>query len=718
MKTRTSVLSLIIAISCIINTTLIFAETDTTATSLFELSIEELLEQKVEIATKSSQKISETPSVVSVITAEEIRAMGFRNLFEVIQIIPGFETSQIFHGPKAIGIRGVSNVRQGARILVLLDGFPYNDIMYGSAVIFGHEFNLDAVDKIEIIRGPGSALYGRNAFSTVINIITKSATKKVSTEMGISLGSFNTYSAYGNFGVNKNKVSAFISAKYYSSDGTNSKFDDGMGGKSVYNMTNDNIYINANIKVKNISFKGSFTQRIHGTSASQYFMTYGNNTFNIGTYSLSYKKDLSSRFAVKVKVYGRNGNRIQNIEEATPNTTYIHPLIGVPINSVYPEGFYAKPVFEDYVYGTELELNYMPIKNNSLLVGVQADVHGIKNASVRSNYDLETKLPLTYYDNDSILRQYSKSNMPLYEAGWIQDNGHDYHNMAIYLQDMHYFNKLIGVTGGIRFDYDSETGFILNPRFGAVIEPSKRIFIKALYGEAYRAPTTSEQYKQVGFDKGNENLEYEEIKTSEIVLGYKGDRIFAQASVYYNFLDNLVLQQFDSVSSNVNSYYNNGQNTSYGLDVEAKYFISKSVYSFFTFSYVQSEDIKEIHSTGEKRTSEHPNIANHLFNIGLNSHIGRYLNYSVYFRYNGLISKFENEDISSSEKYISQDVVGDYYLLNSTVRLINLVDGLELSLSGYNLLNQKYYFQDNLNSNQPAQPQINFIMRVKYKFNL
>ncbi len=712
---KTGYISLLILIS--IQTVSFASDEDTTKKSLFEMSIEELVEQNVTIATKSAQKLIQTPSVVSIVTAEEIKTMGYRELEEVLQSLPGFEVSQSRSGVKSIGVRGVIDIRQGGRLLVLLDGLPYNDIMYGSSVFFGKSFNLEAVDRIEIIRGPGSALYGRNAFSGVVNIISKKNNVNNDFSAGGSYGSFNTQEAYASYGSYNKKFNSRIDGKIYKTDGTGAKFDNGEGGKSLWNIGQDNIYLNANAEFGNFKLYGSYSRRTDGSSPGSFSLTNGESTFKIGTYSLSYEKDLLSNLDLNLKFYGRNEHRIQDLELIHPRTTTLFPMQDtmIPVNAIWKEGAYAKPVFDAYKYGAELELNIRVLKTNSLLVGIQGDIHGIKNATVRSNYNLETTAPLTYLEGE-LLQYYTKHNMPVYGPGWIKNEGHDYQNAAFYIQDVHYILENLSITLGGRLDFDSEAGQIFNPRIAFVWETSQKLLIKALYGQAYRAPTTNEQYKIMGLDKGNEKLKYEEIKTSELAFSYRHNKFYSQLSLFYNKLDHLIVQQKVNDTSNVISYFNNGRNKSYGVEFEARYLLTNSVYGFFNYSYVYSEDIRNIFERTE--TFTHPNISNNKFNLGLNSKIYKKLSWTLHLRYQGTVEKFKQANSNKELVDVSQDKVGDYFILNSKVIYTNLIKGLDISVAGYNLLNTSYYSQDDRNQYQPLQPKIHFLLQASYNFNL
>ena len=172
-------------------------ESDTAMARIYSMSLDELMNAKVAIATKTNQPISESPSSVSVITSDDIKNLGARELVDVLQTIPGFELLKKFDGEYGAGVRGVKDPRSTSKLLIMIDGIPYNQILYGYSIYFGYDINLDVIERIEIIRGPGSALYGRNAFSGVINIITKTARANEKLSIKGILGTFNTKSLSG-----------------------------------------------------------------------------------------------------------------------------------------------------------------------------------------------------------------------------------------------------------------------------------------------------------------------------------------------------------------------------------------------------------------------------------------------------------------------------------------------------------------------------------------
>src|SRR5690606_40293057 len=136
-----------------------------------ESDLQKMLNKNVSVA---SQNLSsrETPGIISVVTAEEIENSGARDMVDVLHLVPGFDIAQDLQFVMGLSLRG--NWANEGKVLVLMDGQPFNDLLYQSVAV-GNRFPVDAIERIEIIRGPGSARYGGSAEYGVINIITKAA---------------------------------------------------------------------------------------------------------------------------------------------------------------------------------------------------------------------------------------------------------------------------------------------------------------------------------------------------------------------------------------------------------------------------------------------------------------------------------------------------------------------------------------------------------------
>src|SRR5688572_19621264 len=131
--------------------------------------LEELINSLISAASKKPLSSRESPSIVSLITQEEIKNSGARDLIDVLRMVPGMDFGMDVEGVVGLGIRG--NWAHEGKVLILMDGQEMNEIMFATTQ-FGNHFPIDLIKRIEVIRGPGSAIYGGFAEYGVINIIT------------------------------------------------------------------------------------------------------------------------------------------------------------------------------------------------------------------------------------------------------------------------------------------------------------------------------------------------------------------------------------------------------------------------------------------------------------------------------------------------------------------------------------------------------------------
>jgi outer membrane receptor protein involved in Fe transport len=663
-------------------------ENDTTMARIYAMSLEELMNTKVAIATKSDQPLSETPSIVSVITSDDIKKMGARELADVLQTIPGFELLKKFDGEYGVGIRGVKDTRCTSELLIMVDGIPYNQILYGYSICFGYDINLDAVERIEIIRGPGSALYGRNAFSGVVNIITKTAKTGDKVMFKGYVGNFNTKSLSGYYEFNKEKINASIAIRKIYTDGTDSKYDDGYGGKALWSIFHDNSSINANIGIGKFSISGSY-----------YYLNDGGfvNVLDViekrGYYSLSYNNVINPKISFSAKILGHFINHIENYEQLKPG-----------VDTTYPLGIYYKPQGKEYSYSAESELKYKLFENNDLLLGLQTEFYGVKDVIITTNYD---------FADFSAIPGIGENNQILYTPGWFTNDGHDYNNTAVLFQNIYYPLKNLGITIGGRYDFDSQIGGVFNPRIGIFIEPFHNTSFKLLYGQAYRAPAPTEQYGILGFAKGNENLKPERLRTFELEVSYRTDVMTNSIGIYRNELTDMIYAESTTEVNPTNIYKNIGKNTSTGIEYETKLILGKGFSSYLNYSYTVSKNTDNIF--GKDTIYNEADVAPHKINLGLNYSFLKYYNVNLNMFYRSKMGKFQAPD-SSGKLLDVQDNMGNFVVVNSTFQIINSIKNISFSLSVYNLLNAKYYSQENQYLHAPPQPGRQFIVNLEYSF--
>ena len=204
------------------------AKTDAPVISgnLAGLSLEQLMAIPISTASRYEQLSSEAPSLVTVIHRNEIQEYGYRTMRDILNAAMSFYTTcdrnYLYAGMRGFSIAGDYN----NRILLLIDGHRINDGVYDSAIL-GSDFPLDVdlIEKIEIVRGPSSSLYGNNAFFGVINVITRRGESFGGPEVSVDAGSQDTYQGRASFGqVYANGMELVVSGSSYTSDGEDRLF--------------------------------------------------------------------------------------------------------------------------------------------------------------------------------------------------------------------------------------------------------------------------------------------------------------------------------------------------------------------------------------------------------------------------------------------------------------------------------------------------------------
>ncbi|MHC4363969.1 MAG: TonB-dependent receptor plug domain-containing protein [Planctomycetota bacterium] len=210
---------------------------------LFEMSLEELMEVEVSVASRKESTQRESPGIVTVITREEIQKSGARDLVDILRLVPGFHVGYDTVGAYGVAVRGIW-ANEG-KVLVLMDGVELNDDMYGSFQ-YGHHIPVDIVERIEIMRGPGSAMYGESAELGVISIKTIAPEKKddflVSSTYSRMNETFGRKSVTGFYGRKEEDLSYSVGSYYERgnfTDRTSSHYDY-WGGRSVDLGDDDN----------------------------------------------------------------------------------------------------------------------------------------------------------------------------------------------------------------------------------------------------------------------------------------------------------------------------------------------------------------------------------------------------------------------------------------------------------------------------------------------
>jgi len=613
--------------------------------NLTKLSLEELM--NIEVATvnaasKFDQKVTTAPSYVSIITAEEIQKYGYRTLADLLASVTGFYINND-RNYSYVGVRGLGRPSDyNDRVLLMIDGHRLNDSVYGEALI-GTEFplDIDLIQRVEIIRGAGSALYGTNAFLAIINVITKRGRDVRGAEVSAEAGSLGTYKGSGTFGDRWLKgPELLLSGTYYNSHGNNNLFFPEFNTPA----TNNGIAANADgdesykffsrFEYRDFSLQGLYGSRTKVIPTASFGAVFNDprtrTTDAIGYFDLRYEH----HFANEWQILGR--------------LAYDHMSYrGVYVNDYAATGTPPFTLNQDLSTGDRVTLAFdasrIFFEKHRVTIGTETQFNLKQD---QSNYDLA---PYSQYLDD-----HRNSTVP-----------------AVYLQDEFSVRKDVIVSAGVRWDHYGTFGSTVNPRLGLIYSPGKRTTFKVLYGSAFRAPNTYELYYAAPPDQAASLfLQPETIRTTEIVFGQRLTKhLQLVISGFYNDLRGLISQQADPVTGLI-SYANLENVHGKGVDFELAGKWLNGAEGRVSYTRQQSRD----QQSGTMLTDSPKNLAKVNISVPI---APKWLFASIEGQYRGEVGTLAGEQI------------GGFVIANATLSSPE-TRGVIISGGAYNMFNKRH----------------------------
>ncbi len=666
----------------------------------------------VTVATKTEMTDKEAPSIVSVITEEEIRNMGARNIADVLRTVPGFDLTDMgFYPMHQTYIWGMASTGV-EKIKIMIDGHSFQPF-WGDPDFLFDKLPIGSIRKIEIIRGPGSALYGTGAFLGVINIITKQGGDRPSA-LSVEYGSFDTVKPSAEFSYKKDRFKAYLYAEYYQTDGYDGTVESDMasdpaavemfGGllapSASREMTGEAKYytFQSNISYDRFYFQGFFQKTKTMSPIGMNFILTDEDDLN-ARYAygeLGYKLPVGDKGNLLIKAYYDYSVYEADFEAYPEETAALH--IGFPADEGICNGTYGKWS----VSGIETAGDYELYPGIQAVAGAsyenmkQFDIQSYANANLTGDF-----LKVGGRDYAPFPYQYfSGGYTDISENGnWSSDKSRDvfagYVQCVSDLKKLFYLKKnvenLILTVGG-RYDNYENVGSSVNPRFGIVYAPTEKLWLKALYGRAFRAPNFAELYLKNTPAKGNPDLEPETISTAELLVGYSFTKNISLCltGFYVDGQDLILLSLSDMVYKNI------GKMKSAGVESELKASFGKNSYAYLNFTWqdVKDETGEIIFGTDQKQKDFNPGMIPAFYgNMGLNYGLTEKLIGNVSLNYTGKRDRTD-EMVWDGEKLVrldTRDPVNDRWLLNLSLRFKDVfTKGMEFQISGFNLLNEDH----------------------------
>lgn len=630
---------------------------------LEELSLEELMQIRVVGVSKYEQSQQQVAAAVSVITRNDIKTYGWRTLGEALASLPGVHTTYdrqyTYFGTRGFGLPGDFNTR----VLISINGNRINDATYDQGPI-GREFplDLDLIERIEFIPGPGSAVYGQNAMLGVVNIVTR----KGNDVNGIELsGSYNTLQSTFQDRVTMGKtfdngLDALVSFTGIQSKGQDLFFDFGDTGISGTTRGQDGEDV-----------KQFYAQLRRGPLSFDFI--YGNRRKEVPTAAYlsdplvpgQFERDLHLRTQIQYNDYFLNDTLNVLGRVFLGQFRYHSP-------ATY-EGAETLATGPSDWHGAEIRFVSTTVARHKLMLGVEYQ----NNTRIQQT----TQVFVAPQDNVDI------------ESAVLRT--------GVYLQDEWQITETLTATAGLRYDYNGWIGSRLSPRGALIWQATPKATLKALYGRAHRAPNSYERDFADGISQiANPHLNSETIDTVELIADYRiTESMNLRTALYRWNMRNLIVFRDNPEQEKLPFF----QQSDVDVIARGVEFSADKTWSWggrLRASFALQDD-----KFAQSRLVNSPQYLSKL-------------NFTTPLPFAGLRLGYELQ-YNSKRKTLDDTHVGGYVLSNLNLMTdVRAIKGLQASLALYNLFDEHYLHpaSDNNWQNSIVQDGRSVRFRLDYRF--
>jgi iron complex outermembrane receptor protein len=655
---------------------------------------EELLlfyeEKDLVAATRRAIPLRKAPAIASVITAEEIKNMGARNLMDVLKMVTGIGVSINEFGRYIFEVRGIRTATS-EKILVMIDGHRLNESYTGSALanVF-NDLPVENIKQIEVVRGPGSALYGANGFVAVVNIITKDADDIGGIKTTAEGGSFDTkrFNVLG--GKSFNDFQASGSFDYLNTDGPKLVIDrDRLSaaqpavtrapGRTDLNLEKTDVFLK--LSYGDLTLKGQYVAKHRGAYVGNAFALTDENFIYYGHYwsELGYRHSFTDSLSSSLRLYFDQFEQDAKVE--------LFPEGFVGPGGVFPDGMVGHALLKNRTLGSELQFEYEIFEGNNLIFGGLYE--NIRQFDVKNfaNFNPNTLAPLAGGFQD--ITTWGNFNKDTRREIW-----------AAFIQDEWEIRDNLNLTAGIRYDHYSDFGDTFNPRVGIVWDFMNNAELKLLYGQAFRAPNFLELYNANNPTVlGNPQLKPEEVTTYEAGIGYRfTGKLRLDMNYFYSKIDDMIIRDTSVAPAR---YANKGGAEVKGIEIELTGNYTPSNYWKLSYAYQEPKDS----DTGRRLDS----VPFQRAAASLNHGLSRYINSHIDILWTGPRMRTSNDTRSK---------MGSYATVDLTMIAKDIYKNLEIKGSVHNLFDKRYKDPDpsGLVSSDFPREGISALISVSYKF--
>ena len=539
---------------------------------LFDLSLRQLMNLPITGTTLTQETLSSSPAAITVFNSDFIQSLGVEYLHELLDFVPGVQTQRTADSNFSYGFsfRGRRNGGQSKEVLLLLDGQVLNDPRSGAANGSVRLMTLDNIDRLEVIRGPGSALYGTGAFSGVINIISKHDVNAVS----LKLGNFNKQAVSINSTLKSDILKLDTYLNYQQDQGDEYWLERSFepGNESTQDPR-------ALLEFRTMLSRGQTRVSFYAQQAS------GDDFYSLGTISNDFNAN----------VYQHYGTHIKQDFKLTENSAsyfelgYRYVTADIDSQITAPGDLFAisnpqsnAPVFikakiRSEGYRAKFHNDFQLKENISLQWGFDWHRNSELTSEAQNNYNTgqlyDGVIPVEYYGD--------------FNRKTVSDVVSGKDMLGIYAQNIWKISSRHQLNFGLRYDSSDSVASHWSPRLGWVISVDENNFIKALYGEAFRAASLNEMANpESPIIKGDPDLKHETIKTYDLIYQHVQSRFNLQVGGYYNeYSDpiNIALNE-----NSIREYTSGNDSDGHGIEFEGNWNAATDTWIRLTYSELLS----------------------------------------------------------------------------------------------------------------------------------
>lgn len=595
-----------------------------------------IIDKYTEIATKTKLNVDFVPGIVTVLKGEDLEVRGVHNLWEALKLVPGMDIGMNGQGLRHVLVRGIGDTIASGNLKFQLNGISMNSALWGKAYP-GLDMPVEQIDRIEIIRGPGSAVHGEFASTGVVNVITK----EEGTGISGGFGSNSTYMGSALFSINRPEHDFKLNLNMAGFDTKGADIEAGpdrlygLGMETISNApgptdeARDYNSLIIGLSLKNIDFKGYFLNTGNGDHfgfIGSLPPPHNNISFRFKNYGGQLKSgiEISETLFLDFKL----GFYRHRFESAV---TFEQPPW---FSGSYPDGMFAAPFYQENRVDGSLDFSFGKWEGNIIKFGL-----AFAHTDIDEVWHDKSYIPSTGASALSMHRYAGSEN-------WLLE-GRERNLLNLIFQDEIKIVESVTVTAGLRYDHYDDVGSELSPRIGAVWRMAREHILKTQYARAFCPPTFNQLYARNNpYLVGNPAIKPETIDTIELSYIYHSDIFIFRSTGFYSDLDNLI-------SSGSGTYSNTGSTKAYGVEFEIEH--------QFAGRFKLDSNIAWSHSKNSLTDSEIPGTAELLGDIGLIFEPDRHMAFNIQYGYVGKRNRSVTDIREKLQGYHTADITLSLY---------------------------------------------------------